>query len=65
MWFVACPLPLVLRKFFIRGELGPDLGCKVLILKGWVRIMSRGLFWGLEDGGGGLLEDLFAGYSGG
>ena len=33
--------------------------------KGRIVIMSRGLFWGLEDGSGGFLDDLFAGYAGG
>jgi hypothetical protein len=36
------PLPLVLRKIFILYDLGPDLVCKVFILKGWVRIMGGG-----------------------
>ena len=40
------PSPLILRKIFNRWGLGPDLIYKVFILKGWVRIMSRGFVSG-------------------
>jgi hypothetical protein len=38
------PSPLILRKVFIRSHISPDFNCRVLILKGQIVIMSRGLF---------------------